>query len=157
MWGISTRKTHPDEIANLNNLSNKEAAAALLDCCGSGEWVRRMLARRPFGSAQEIYNAAAQIWNELAPNDWLEAFRHHPRIGEKKAARRQSARQKHGRPTNSPAIEAASDIAKAALIEANRAYEEKFGYIFIICASGKTADEILMLHEATLDNDRDTE
>ncbi|HEY4740260.1 MAG TPA: allantoicase [Candidatus Acidoferrales bacterium] len=157
VWGISTPKTHPDEIANLNNLSNKEAAAVLLDCCGSREWVRRMLARRPFGSTQEIYDAAAQIWNELAPNDWLEAFRHHPRIGEKKAARRQSREAKAWSANEQSGIESASDIAKAALVESNRAYEEKFGQIFIVCASEKTTDEILILMRQRSTNDRDTE
>jgi allantoicase len=157
VWGIPARTAHLDEIANLNKLSNKTAASSLLDCCGSSEWVRRMLARRPFGSAQEVYDSAAQIWNELTPDDWLEAFRHHPRIGEKKAARRQSREAKAWSATEQSGIESASDIAKAALIESNREYEEKFGYIFIVCASGKTTDEILVLLRQRSTNDPSAE
>ncbi len=153
VWGLSAAYAHLDEVSNLNALSNRAAEAALLDCCGSEEWARRMLARRPFGSAQEVYEAAAQIWNGLTRNDWLEAFRHHPRIGEKKAERKQSGNAKAWSAREQVGVESSSIRTKAALIKANRAYEEKFGYFFIVCASGKTTNEILALLNQRLAND----
>ncbi|MGA8269787.1 MAG: allantoicase [Candidatus Acidiferrales bacterium] len=153
VWGVPAASAHLDEVSNLNRLSNKAAAAAFLDCCGSSEWVRRMLARRPFASADEVLEAAGQIWNGLARNDWLEAFKHHPRIGERKAERKQSGKAKAWSAGEQSGVESAPIDAKAALIEANRAYEEKFGYIFIVCASGKTTDEILVLLKERLAND----
>jgi allantoicase len=153
VWGVPEASAHLDEVSNLNGLSNKAAAAAFLDCCGSREWVRRMLARRPFASADEVLEAAEQIWNGLARKDWLEAFKHHPRIGERKAERKQSVKAKAWSAGEQAAAESAPIDAKAALIEANRAYEEKFEYIFIVCASGKTTDEILVLLKERLAND----
>jgi allantoicase len=152
-WGIPPANAHLDQVSSLNALSNKSAAAALLDCCGSREWVQRMLGRRPFASAHEIHEVASQIWNALKRNDWLEAFRHHPRIGGKKAARKQSGKARAWSAGEQAGVETASIDAKAALIEANRAYEDKFGYIFIVCASGKAADEILALLKKRLAND----
>jgi allantoicase len=153
VWGVPEASAHLDRVSNLNTLSNKAATAALLDCCGSREWVRRMLARRPFASAHEVLEAAQQIWNGLARKDWLEAFKHHPRIGERKAERKQSGKAKAWSAGEQAAAESAPIDAKAALIEANRAYEEKFEYIFIVCASGKTTDEILVLLKERLVND----
>jgi allantoicase len=152
-WGIPSAYSHLDQLSSLNALSNKAAAAAFLDCCGSSEWVRRMLARRPFASADEVLEAAEQIWDGLARKDWLEAFKHHPRIGERKAERKQSGKAKAWSAGEQTAAESAPIDAKAALIEANRAYEEKFEYIFIVCASGKTTDEILVLLKERLAND----
>jgi allantoicase len=152
-WGVPSAYAYLNEVSNLNALSNKAATAALLDCCGSSEWVRRMLARRPFASAHEVLEAAEQIWNGLARKDWLEAFKHHPRIGERKAERKQSGKAKAWSAGEQAAAESAPIDAKAALIEANRAYEEKFEYIFIVCASGKTTDEILVLLKDRLVND----
>jgi len=153
IWGVPAASAHLDEVSNLNGLSNKAATAAFLDCCGSREWSRRMLARRPFASAHEVHEAAGQSWNALKRNDWLEAFRHHPRIGEKKAARKQSGTAKAWSAGEQSGVDTASIDANSALIEANRAYEEKFGYIFIVCASGKTTDEILTLLITRLAND----
>jgi allantoicase len=153
VWGVPSARARLDEVSNLNALSNKAAAAALLDCCGSEEWVRRMLARCPFDSAQEVFEAAAQIWNGLTRNDWLEAFRHHPRIGEKKAERKQSGNAKSWSAGEQASIEAASIDAKAALIEANRSYEQKFGHIFIVCASGKSTEDILAILKQRMAND----
>ncbi|HEV2062986.1 MAG TPA: 2-oxo-4-hydroxy-4-carboxy-5-ureidoimidazoline decarboxylase [Thermoanaerobaculia bacterium] len=129
----------------MNALPAEGAEAVLLECCGSAEWARRMAARRPFGSEAAALDAGDRIWKSLFPVDWLEAFRAHPRIGDFSVRGQTAAEQAGAR--NAP--EAVQD----ALGEANLAYEERFGYIFIVCASAKSAEEMLDLCRRRLDND----
>jgi allantoicase len=144
-------------LDRLNALSAKEARAALAACCGSAKWAQQMMKARPFGSAAQFFETADRIWSGLGRKDRLEAFRHHPRIGESRAARKRSAQAKTwSTGEQSKAREAASET-QAALAEANRAYEARFGYIFIVCASGKTSEEILSMLRARLANDPETE
>jgi 2-oxo-4-hydroxy-4-carboxy-5-ureidoimidazoline decarboxylase len=116
-----------------------------------------MMAQRPFADADAALNAAHEAWFALGPEDWLEAFSHHPKIGDVQSLRRRfpathdlSAREQGG-------IIGASDTTLEALAAANRAYEDRFGYIFIVCATGKTAAEMLALLRARLSNDSGTE
>ena len=116
-----------------------------------------MMARRPFAEADAALNAAREAWFALGREDRLEAFSHHPKIGDVRSLRRRfpathdlSAHEQRG-------IVGASDATLAALADANRAYEDRFGYIFIVCATGKTADEMLALLLARLENDPATE
>ena len=132
-------------IASFNALPAAEAEALLRGCCGAAEWVRRMMARRPFGSEAAALEAADRIWVSLFPVDWREAFSTHPRIGDRNARGQAAAEQAGAR--------AASEAVRDALEEANRAYEDRFGYIFIVCASGKSAEEMLDLCRRRLDND----
>ncbi|MGB9404328.1 MAG: allantoicase [Candidatus Acidiferrales bacterium] len=157
VWGIPSYEPGANGIAWLDTAPEKKAAAALLDCCGSREWVRRMLARRPFGDAEQLLEAADEIWAGLKRKDWLEAFRHHPRIGGKKAARKQSAKAGAWSEKEQAPIADASLDAKAVLAAANRAYEAAFGYIFIVCATGKSTEQILKLLQQRLGNDPATE
>jgi len=145
-------------LERLNDASAAEAETELLKCCGSTEWARALLARRPFGDAQELLTAADQVWWSLSERDWLEAFAAHPKIG----GREKAARAQHAQAEGWSAEEqsGARDAAQATLDElaaANRSYEEKFGHIFIVCATGKTADEMLALLHARLSNNADTE
>jgi OHCU decarboxylase len=144
-------------LERLNTLPPVEARAELLKCCGSSRWAEGVAARRPFRSDEELFETADRVWRELTAEDWLEAFRAHPKIGERKAAaevseeaRRWSEREQSG------ARGAPADVA-AALAEGNRAYEEKFGFIFIVCAAGKSAAEMRSLLDARLSNERDAE
>ncbi len=107
-----------------------------------------MLSQRPFKDAQEVYESAERIWWDLKRDDWLEAFAAHPRIGEQKDA--QSAQEQAG-------ALAAGAAMKARLAEVNRAYEERFGWIYLVCATGKSADEMLALAESRMHNDPDVE
>jgi OHCU decarboxylase len=104
-----------------------------------------MMARRPFGSEAAALDAADRIWVSLFPVDWREAFSAHSRIGDRNA-RGQAAAEQAG-------AQNAPEAVRDALAEANRAYEERFGYIFIVCASGKSAEELLDLCRRRLDND----
>jgi len=140
-----------------NFLPEKKAAAALLDCCGSEEWVRRMLASRPFSNPDAMIRAADEIWNGLSRKEWLQAFRHHPRIGAKKAERKQSGKARDWSGKEQSAVARAARDTRAVLAAANRAYEAAFGHIFIISASGKSVEEIQQELQRRLGNDRETE
>ena len=141
----------------LNTLPADEAAGALLACCGSTRWAHEMEARRPFADAHDLLDTADEVWFGLDAEDWLEAFRAHPRIGERKAAPAQDARaaawsaQEQAR-----AGDAGEDVARA-LAEGNEAYEARFGHIYIVCATGKSAEEMLAILRARLANDPATE
>ena len=137
-------------LERLNTVPAKDAEARLLSCCGSREWARRLAAARPFRDVEELSANADRIWRSLGADDWLEAFRAHPRIGEKKGTDPVSAREQAG-------TRSASPETLANLADANRDYEERFGHIFIVCATGKTAAEMLALLEARLHNDPQTE
>lgn len=127
------------------------------DCCGSTEWARRMAAARPFASEEELFNTAAAIWNDLGTKDRLEAFSAHPMIGATKAAPAQQAQSAAWSKSEQAGVSSADDQLRQELVEANRAYYEKFGFIFIVCATGKSAGEMLERCKTRLGNDRDTE
>jgi 2-oxo-4-hydroxy-4-carboxy-5-ureidoimidazoline decarboxylase len=141
----------------LNGLAPDQARQALARCCGSTAWVEGMLARRPFADEGQLYAAAAAVWRTLARADFLEAFSQHPPIGARdtagdaSGATRDWAAEEQGR-----VADAGRDVV-AALGAANRAYAARFGYIFIVCATGKSADEMLALLRARLGNDPETE
>ncbi|HVG44176.1 MAG TPA: 2-oxo-4-hydroxy-4-carboxy-5-ureidoimidazoline decarboxylase [Longimicrobium sp.] len=144
-------------LEGLNALPAAQAEAELLACCGSRRWARETAARRPFGGVGALLAAADEVWWSLAPDDWHEAFRAHPRIGERGAAPAQTARAAGwSAQEQSSAAGAAAEVA-VALAEGNRAYEDRFGHIYIVCATGKTAEEMLAILRARLANDPATE
>jgi OHCU decarboxylase len=126
-----------------------EARELLTRCCGSRRWVEGMLARRPFGSPRALGAAAEEVWAALDRDDYLEAFAQHPRIGASEGSR--WSRQEQAR------VEEADERTVEALRAANVAYADNFGFIFIVCATGKSAEQILALLEARLANDAGTE
>jgi OHCU decarboxylase len=144
-------------LDRLNALPGDEAAAAFLACCGSTRWAREMAARRPFADVAALLAAADEVWWSLAPDDWDEAFRAHPRIGERKAAPAQGARAAAWSAQEQAGAASAGDETALALADGNRAYEERFGRIYIVCATGKTAEEMLAILRARLANDPATE
>jgi len=142
-------------LAEFNALPSAHAESLLIDCCGSARWAARVNSRRPFANAEVLHKAADSIWWNLERADWLEAFSHHPQIGDKPASGSDSARQwAEGEQTGA---RAASDEVKARLARANRAYFEKFGYIYIVCATGKTAEGMLAILNQRLQNDLPSE
>ena len=120
-------------------------------CCGSTRWADAMVARRPFASLEVLHDTALEEWARLGPDDWLEAFRHHPRIGEDVDALGRPAAD-WSRQEQSGVRSAGRDAAEA-LREGNRAYEARFGFTFLVCAAGKTAHEILASLNARIGND----
>lgn len=131
--------------------------AEFLKCCGSSQWAKQMSEARPFSNSDELSSKADEIWWKLDEEDWLEAFRAHPKIGEKKAAAAQSTEaQKWSAQEQSESQKTAAET-KEALADGNREYEQRFGFIFIICATGKSAEEILGALTGRLNNDSETE
>lgn len=144
-------------VEKLNRLPAAGAREALQRCCGARAWVERMVARRPFVNAGCLIEVAEAIWRGLTPEDWREAFAHHPRIGDLESLRRRFASTADLAAREQAAVASAAPATLEALAEANRAYEERFGYIFIVFASGRGADEMLAMLRARLDNDPATE
>jgi OHCU decarboxylase len=130
----------------LNRLDREAAQAAFARCCGSTSWARSMTMARPFASFDAMASAGDVIWRSLAPADWLEAFASHPKIGEQARGSAWSDREQSGMRT-------AADDVRIRLASGNAEYLSRFGYIFIVCATGKSAEEMLAALEARLTND----
>jgi 2-oxo-4-hydroxy-4-carboxy-5-ureidoimidazoline decarboxylase len=139
-----------------NGLAAADAAREVLSCCGSRVWADRLAAGRPFASADELFAASDAVWWALPEPDWQASFDSHPRIGQQhaKSATDESLTwsSQEQRAAMSP-----DEVVKAALADGNRRYEERFGRIFIVCASGKSAAEILGILERRIGNPPDLE
>ena len=143
------------DLAALNALPDDEAQAALAACCGSPRWAAAMAGHRPFADLAALEAAAEEVWWSLEPGDWLDALAAHPRIGEGPAGQGRSARWSQGEQAR---VAAESDAAvRDELARANREYEERFGHLYVICASGRGPREILADLRIRLGNDPDTE
>jgi 2-oxo-4-hydroxy-4-carboxy-5-ureidoimidazoline decarboxylase len=146
-----------DALERINQASTSEAESMFEDCCGSRTWASMMTMVRPFTSEDEVINIAAAVWNDqqiVQADDWLEAFAAHPKIGETKAGKTQFNEWSAGEQAG---MTSADERLKQELAEANREYFEKFGFIFIVCASGKSGEEMLALCRERLANDREAE
>ncbi len=144
--------------AKLDAMSEPEARAVLARCCGASRFVAGMLASRPFNDDATLHATALRVWATMDRDDILEAFDHHPRIG----ADLDALRQKFSRTADLSAREQAgameaSEAELAGLRDGNLAYEARFGHIFIVCATGKTAAQMADLLDARLGNDPETE
>lgn len=144
-------------IGKLNRLGHEEARAALLACCGSERWAREVEALRPFWDVGQLLRIGRRVWSELGREDWLEAFRAHPRIGESKPAADIGDEARRWSEGEQARARQAPQQTLDALAQGNREYEERFGFIYIVCATGRTADEMLSLLRARLANDPETE
>jgi allantoicase len=144
-------------LERFNRLPRQRALRALLDCCGSKKWSQQMAACRPFAGESELFEAADKTWSALAREDWLEAFLHHPPIGETRATARPSATASRWSAKEQSSAQKAAPEVLEALAAQNRAYVEKFGFVFLICATGKSSDEILNAFRQRLPDDPDTE
>lgn len=146
-WGHVTSLTGMAKeggLGTFNALTHEHAVAQLMRCCGSTRWATRMATRRPFVSLTQLLGAAEDSWWKLGEADFREAFSHHPEIGADTAKLREryaptaswSASEQSG-------VTAASEATLTALAKQNRAYAERFGHVFLVCATGKSADEML--------------
>ena len=138
-------------LDELNKLSIMEARAAFELCCGARRWIDGMLMRKPYVDAKDLQTAGREIWGILNPEDWKEAFTHHPRIGDIKLLRAKWASDEQS------GAAGASEETIQALKKLNDEYYEKYGYIFIVCATGKSANEMLTLLKSRMANDADEE
>jgi 2-oxo-4-hydroxy-4-carboxy-5-ureidoimidazoline decarboxylase len=140
-------------LARWNALPSGEAADEILSCCGSRAWATRMAAMRPVADEPTLFAAADLCWRHLPEADWLEAFRSHPRIGEKHAQAKTTAASAAWSSGEQSQMKDADAAILLRMQEGHRAYEERFGRIFIVCASGKQPAEMLRILERRLNND----
>lgn len=154
MLDTSAAMTSPDANAILerwNSLDAEAAAREILPCCGSRAWAEAVAARRPYPAAEELFAASDAVWAGLPEEAWQEAFDSHPRIGQRHA-QAATAESLAWSSQEQRAAMSQDEAAKLALAEANRRYEAKFGRIFIVCASGKSAAEILGILECRMNS-----
>lgn len=123
-----------------------------MKCCGSKRWANTMIARRPFATVEDLTRTANDVWWSLNQDDWLEAFRSHPKIGEKKAAETVSTQSQQWSGQEQSGMRDAHVDTVDSLAQLNREYEAKFGFIFIVCATGKSAGEMLALLRQRIQN-----
>ena len=145
------------KLERLNHAPRESAENTFLDCCGSRRWARLMAEARPFADTATLLKQATQIWQSLEPQDWLEAFAAHPKIGARQTAPHQPAQSAEWSHAEQSGAHTAAAPVRDALAEANHLYEEKFGYIFIVCATGKSAEEMLALCRERIHNPADLE
>ena len=144
-------------LGRWNQLPQEQAAREILVCCGSNAWAGSMAEKRPIGDELSLIETSDTIWLSLGEADWMEAFRSHPRIGEARAESNSASQSSAWSEQEQQKAEIAEEALKTALKWGNREYEQKFGRIFIVCATGKSAGEILEILRRRLHNDEATE
>ncbi|HXU25658.1 MAG TPA: 2-oxo-4-hydroxy-4-carboxy-5-ureidoimidazoline decarboxylase [Bacteroidia bacterium] len=144
-------------IQELNNLPADKTFEELFKCCGSTTWAKQLASKKPFDSKISLLHNSDWIWQSCTVRDGLEAFTHHPKIGDLKSLEKKFASTKDWAGGEQAGVNTATQNTLIALAEGNEAYFRKFGYIFIVCATGKTAEEMLALLNARLTNDANTE
>jgi 2-oxo-4-hydroxy-4-carboxy-5-ureidoimidazoline decarboxylase len=136
-----------------NDADESSATKAMLACCGAHRWAVQMVAIRPIASIVELSEAADRVWATMGEPDWMEAFACHPRIGERKAAAASEKSTAWSVQEQAGTSTAANNVMRE-LAEGNARYEQRFGFTYIVCATGKSADEMLAILQSRLANDR---
>lgn len=144
-------------LSQLNTLPPALLREELQKCCGSSIWVQAMLASLPFASPEDLLGKADQAWAKTSEQDWLEAFSHHPKIGDLESLENKFASTKAMAGKEQAAVTTATRETLQELAKGNADYEQKFGFIFIVFASGKSAGEMLHILKTRIQNDRTTE
>jgi OHCU decarboxylase len=154
---LSETEARNSVLARWNALESEKAAEEILPCCGSKGWARRMAERRPIPDENALLAAHDDVCARLSESDWMEAFHSHPRIGESHAPASAAARSAAWSGEEQQRVTTAGDDIKIALAEGNRAYEDRFHRIFIVCAARKSPAELLEILQRRLRNDEKTE
>lgn len=141
-------------LSDINGLPIESANRVFSNCCTSLAWIEGMVAARPFISKEQCHEVALSVWKELDESDFLQAFEGHPKIGDVTSLRKQYAHTKMLAADEQSSVDDATDEEILQLSAGNIAYEKKNGFIFIVCANGKSAVKILALLNQRLPNDR---
>jgi 2-oxo-4-hydroxy-4-carboxy-5-ureidoimidazoline decarboxylase len=155
-------------LGQWNKVDESEALNAMIACCGAQRWAKTMVALRPIASVVELSLAADRVWSTMEEADWIEAFACHPRIGKRRgigerggigerpprrAAQASAKSQAWSQGEQSSAADA-DEAVLAELAEGNALYEERFGFTYIVCATGKSAGEMLSILNRRLASER---
>ena len=144
-------------LEELNNLSKKKTIEEFFKCCGSSAWAHKLADSKPFKNKQQLLEVSDHIWATCSKQDGLEAFTHHPKIGDLKSLEKKFDSTKEWAGKEQAGVDSATHKTLAELANGNHEYENKFGFIFIVCATGKTATEMLAMLNARLQNNLETE
>lgn len=144
-------------LADLNQWSAEQLRTELMRCCGSTRWAQTMAASRPFGTIADLFAKADSVWAGMSESDILEAMSHHPRIGGVDSLRKKFAATAAWSGQEQAAVAQASEQVLEKLKAANDAYADRYGFVFLICATGKSAEEMLAALESRIDNGREKE
>lgn len=144
-------------IQQLNNLNKEQLKQELEKCCGAERWINKMLSVFPVLDEEELLNIADEKWADCSEEDWLEAFTHHPKIGDVDSLKKKFASTATWASGEQSGVQSASDKIILELAKGNEDYEQKFGFIFIVCATGKSAAEMLELLKARMHHKRELE
>ncbi|MFI5148258.1 MAG: 2-oxo-4-hydroxy-4-carboxy-5-ureidoimidazoline decarboxylase [Bacteroidia bacterium] len=144
-------------LQELNSLNPEKCRAEFFKCCGSSKWAMQLCELRPFESLESLLRQGDRIWLACSDTDMMEAFSHHPKIGDLKNLEEKFSTTKVWAGGEQAGVNSAGRDVLLALAAGNAAYEKRFGYIFIVCASGKSAREMLDLLQARLNNNAESE
>ena len=144
-------------LHELNTLTQPQLKQELLKCCGSSTWVKMMMAYFPADTMEELLEEADVIWYECSEDDWKEAFAHHPKIGDVESLTKKFSSTAQWASGEQSGVNVASKETIDTLAEGNKKYEDKFGYVFIVCATGKSAAEMLTILQSRLSNEPEDE
>lgn len=144
-------------LAAWNEAGETEARNAMLACCGAKRWADAMVALRPIASVLALSEDADRVWGTMQEADWLEAFACHPRIGERKVSAHAGAQSTAWSQAEQAQTNLASENVLAEIAAENQKYEEQFGFTYIVCATGKSAEEMLAILKRRLGSTRDAE
>ena len=145
------------DLQIFNNLDTAIQREELFKCCGCTAWVERLLKQFPFQTLEALKRESDRIWYALEEKNWKEAFTHHPKIGDVESLRKKFASTAGWASNEQSGVNEATDAVLKELKDGNDAYEKKFGYIFIVCATGKTANEMSALLRVRLNNSPEEE
>lgn len=144
-------------LNEINSTETQQLIEKLMLCCGSTNWASAMAEARPYSSEAALLEKADTVWNNLSASDWKEAFTHHPKIGDIESLRKKFASTAAWAEGEQSGTSSASDEVLRKLAELNDVYERTYGYIFIVCATGKSAEEMLEILESRLQNNPEEE
>jgi 2-oxo-4-hydroxy-4-carboxy-5-ureidoimidazoline decarboxylase len=145
------------KLKDFNSLNKQDTYAALKKCCGSSEWIKAMGAARPFVNIDLMHIFSDKVWERCTEEDYLEAFKHHPQIGDVESLKKKFSSTAAWAGNEQHGTSVANDDVLQALKQGNDDYLTKFGFIFIVCATGKSAQQMLDILNQRLPNDRITE
>jgi 2-oxo-4-hydroxy-4-carboxy-5-ureidoimidazoline decarboxylase len=144
-------------VNELNSLSLNSLQEELTKCNGATNWVKSMCTYIPFKGINEVLFISEKVWNECTKQDWLEAFEHHPKIGDINSLNKKFANTIQWASSEQSSINQTTQQTIELLANKNNEYEKKFGFIFIVCATGKSAEEMLSLLLQRINNNKEDE
>jgi 2-oxo-4-hydroxy-4-carboxy-5-ureidoimidazoline decarboxylase len=144
-------------IAEFDHLPTEQKRELLQKCCDSKAWIDKMIAAPPLEDLVDLVETAEEKWWECSEKDWLEAFEHHPKIGDINSLKEKYRNTVAWASNEQSGVDSAPDEILQALANGNDDYEQKFGHIFIVCATGKSAGEMLDILQSRLPNNAEDE